>query len=257
MLFFTCEFIYGAMLASLGSSSEKTRGYRLIRQSVEVLVQGLALVFISGLLSGYILSNILGRDDIPTLLLYSIRGYENATEKLVDYIVSIGWVAAQLYMSPITSPLGHVWMAQSWLATYSAHALLAMLSGYKILASILANYGVELLSAGLALTATTRLKGMGGVLASSVLVLSYYLILAEHYIVHEIEEVRLDGLMNIPVAGPAIEIIRGSSMIVIKHGEFFVSRIVLLSFTLSLALIVASGFSLAIGGLARALSARL
>lgn len=256
MLFFACEFVLGAILVSIGSPSEKSRGYRLISQSIEALIRGCVVIFLLGFLWSFMLAGLVGAE-LSSSLKSVAEGYEEAVTHIQNYLVSLGWIAAQLYMTPLTSPLGHVWMAQSWLATYSAQTLLALLSGYRVITSILADYGMEMLSIGLALTATTRLRGIGGALVSNVIVLSCYMAVAERTIVRGLNTVELNGFVAIPLIGPTAEILKGGAAVVIEHGKIFVSAATTLAFTFSIALLLAAGLSEALGGLARALSARV
>ncbi|RLF04520.1 MAG: hypothetical protein DRK00_06515 [Thermoprotei archaeon] len=254
MAFFAGEFIYGMLLASTGDAGEKARGYRLMGRAVEALVYGIAVAAVAAVL--WAMAAPRGGEGIPSLLEYAAQRYDNATAHVRDYVLALGWFGAQLYLTPLTSWLGNVWMAESWLANYSAQALLAVLAAYSALSRILASYGLELVSLGIALVGAGRLRGAGGALVASTLVLSAYLGYAATSLLDPVFTAKLDAV-SVPVVGPTAEIVTGRAAEVLEHGRTFTQVLVNLSFTLSLALILAAGFSVAVGGLARSLSARV
>ncbi|RLF05176.1 MAG: hypothetical protein DRK00_05105 [Thermoprotei archaeon] len=253
MAFFAAEFTYGALLISAGDAAEKARGYRLMSQAVEALVYGAAVAAVAAVLWAMLPPP--GGGDVNSLLEYAVQRYDNATEHVKGYVLALGWFGAQLYLTPLTSWLGNVWMAESWLANYSAQALLAVLAAYSALSKVLRAYGLELVSIGIALVGTGRLRGVGGPLVASTLILSAYLGYAATYLLDPVFSVELDP--GIPVIGPSVEVVTGQAARVLDHGRVFTEVLVNLSFTLSLALVLAAGLSAAIGGLARALSARV
>jgi len=253
MAFFAGEFLYGALLASAGDAAERARGYRLMSRAVEALVYGVAVAALAAVLWAMLAPPAGG--DVESLLEYAAQRYDNATEHVKGYVLALGWFGAQLYLTPLTSWLGNVWMAESWLANYSAQALLAMLAAYSALSRVLRAYGLELVSIGIALVGTGRLRRVGGSLVASVLVLAAYLGYAAAYLLDPIFSVELG--YGIPVISPSVEVLTGQAARVLEHGRIFTEALVKLSFTMSLALVLAAGFSAAIGGLARALSARV
>lgn len=253
MAFFAGEFAYGALLASVGDAAEKSRGYRLMSRAAEALAYGVAVAALAAALWAALSPPAGG--DVESLLDYAARRYDNATEHVKGYVLSLGWFGAQLYLTPLTSWLGNVWMAESWLANYSAQSLLAMLAAYSALSRALRAWGLELVSIGIALVGTEKLRRIGGSLVASVLVLSAYLGYAAAYLLNPVFSISLDS--GLPVVGPSVEVVTGQAARVLDHGRAFVEVLVNLSLTLSLALLLAAGLSAAAGGLARALSARV
>jgi len=224
---------------------EKKRALSLKRGALESLVYGF---IVAGAL--FYVSWLIGDPDLS----YAAQKYDELAEHMQYYVISLGTIAAQLQITIVLSPLVSVWLAMSWLTNTAAQSLLFLFASFNALAKIVKDWGPILLSIGVAMVGIERLRRLGGVLCSSIPMLAIYL--GWSYKVSYVESILNANLTlgNVLLVGPILEMLWGT---VLSHARLFVEAVVFYSFTFSLALIAAAGFSYAIGGLATYISARI
>ena len=245
---FTLAYVYAGLLYSTSVTDvDKKRALHIKRRALESLVYGF---IVAGALF-YVSFFILEDPDLAT----AAEKYDELAVHIQDYVVNIGIIAAQLQMTIVLSPLVSVWIAMSWLANITAQSLLFLFASFNVLAKIVGNWGPVLLSLGVAMVGVERLRKLGGVLCSSIPMLSVYLGWAYKVsYVQSILDANLTLGTSVLIVGPILEMLWGT---ILNHARLFVEALVFYTFTFSLALVAAAGFSYAIGGLATYISARI
>ena len=246
MVGFALVYLYaGALYSTSITDIEKKQALNLQRRALESLIYGF---LVAGAL--FYISWLIGDPDLSS----AAQKYDELAGHMQYYVISLGTIAAQLQITIVLSPLVSVWLAMSWLTNLAAQSLLFIFASFNALAKIVKDWGPILLSIGVAMVGIERLRRLGGVLCSSIPMLAVYL--GWSYKVSYVESILNANLTlgNVLLIGPILEMLWGT---VLSHARLFVEAVVFYSFTFSLALIAAAGFSYAIGGLATYISARI
>jgi len=248
MLAFVATYIYaGTLYTTAPTDVEKKQALSIKRRALESLIYGFLVAVTLFYVSFFILED-------PDLAVAAEK-YDELAVHMQDYIVNIGLIAAQLQLTIVLSPLVAVWIAMSWLANTVAQSLLFLFASFNVLAKIVEGWGPLLLSLGVAMVGVERLRKLGGVLCTSIPMLAVYLGWAYKVsYVQSILDANLSLGTSVLIAGPIRAMLLGT---ILNHARLFVEALVFYTFTLSLALIAAAGFSYAVGGLATYISARI
>jgi hypothetical protein len=149
---------------SLPSPERRSQGYSLLFEGIEGLSYGVLLLGAIAALEGAVLAGV---SILPPQ--QAASAWDNATRKLMDYLLGYALFERDLTILPLLSSLTATVAASGMLARYAAQFLLYYCAAMLFLTRVLVNYGSLMVSIGVALTSVRRTRPIGPYLIFSVL----------------------------------------------------------------------------------------
>jgi hypothetical protein len=248
------EIIYAAVLMHDPSPERRARGYAQLFDALEAVLYGVLLLAAIAFVSSTVIVGVNIVDPYA-----AERYWANVTERLVNYLLSLALLDRDLTMTVILAPLTGTLNSASLLTRIMAQYLLFFSVAMLFATRVAINYGSLMVSAGLGLTSTRRLRSIGPYLVFSLVaiaVASGGLAPYVHSAVQRLQFNYTSGIIDV-FAEAFKQFFMGRLNDVVNDGKLLAEVAVVVSLVTALVAAVAAASSRAAGGLVDTLLSRL
>jgi hypothetical protein len=248
------EIIYAVILMHDPSPERRARGYSQLLDALEAIVYGTlllgAIIFVSSTV-------IVGVDIVdPHIAEYY---WDKVIQILINYQLGLALLERDLTMTVIFSPLTGTLNSASLLARIMAQYLLFFAVAMLFLTKLAINYGTLMVSVGLALTSTRRLRSIGPYLVFSLIAIAVLSGGLATYVYSALQQLQFNytsGIIDV-FAEAFKQFFMGRLNQVVNDGKLLAEVAIVVSVISALVLAIAAASSRAAGGLADTLIARV
>jgi len=248
------EFLYAIILMNDPSSERRARGYAQMMDALEAIVYGVlllgAIIFVSSTV-------IVGVNIVDPHTAENYWG--NVTQRLINYQLSLALLERDLTLTVILSPLTGTLNSASLLARIMAQYLLFFAVAMLFLTKVAIGYGTLMVSVGLALTSTRRLRSIGPYLVFSLISIAVLSGGLAPYVYNAIQKLQFNytsGIIDV-FTEAFKQFFMGRLNDIVNDGKLLAEVAIVVSVVSALVLAIAAAASRASGGFADTLLSRV